>query len=290
MTLHAAPGPAALPQRVGDPFAEDALGAATTQLGRFLAVLALIDRSVLARAILLEGNAAALTIDVARRRLALLPRHQHGYATDRQLAVTAPKLGRLLGKRVPAAQAAGERLAKERGVLLECAARTLWNLAADGRIRSSVAVASHADMAAGIWFAPLELYRAAAHQFAPHADSRTSDYFRAMRTRALGAWRATHDGWALDWAGSEADPRDQLRTVAGIASTARACSEWLDRAAGGRDPVIGFLSEAGHETIRCITADAGQIAHVALQPSAWAGALQTWDMICATPARKPGSA
>jgi len=65
--------------------------------------------------------------------------------------------------------------------------------------------------------------------------------------------------------------------------SARDSGAWLSRAGMDPDPSLSFLSGAGHRTIRCIAADDSHIAHLALQPSAWSGALQTWDAICANP-------
>ncbi len=270
----------ALPQQ--DPFAAHALSRANTQMARFVALLALIDRSVLPRTLTVETESSIFTLDVVGRNLALMPRRQNAYATDQQLAAEAPKIYRLLGKRAQGVQRATERLQPARVALLRCAGRLLWALAGTGRARASVSVVRREDIAAGLPFSALELYRAAAVQAAARAAGPASAFAEAMKPRALSAWRATRSGWVLDWPDA-GESRNALQLIARTSETALDGSTWLARAGMANAPSLSFLSGTGHHTIRCIAADENHIVHMTLQPAAWAGALQSWDAICAGP-------
>jgi len=270
-----------------DPFAAGALTHADKQMARFVALLALIDRSVLPRTVTVETESSIFSLDVAGRSLALLPRRQNAYAADQQLAAEAPKTYRLLGKRAQGVQRATERLQPAREALLRCAGRLLWALAGTGRARASVSVVRREDIAAGVPFSALELYHAAAAQAADGAAGPASAFAGAMRPRALSAWRATRSGWVLDWPHA-GDSRTALQLIARISQAALNGSAWLTRAGMAHAPSLSFLSGTGHQTIRCIAADENHLAHMTLHPAAWAGALQIWDAICAGPV--PGGA
>lgn len=263
-----------------DPFASEALSRADTQMARFIALLALIDRTVLPRTITVETESAILALDVADRGLALLPRRENVYAADQQLAAEAPKIYPLLGKRAQAVQKVSQRLAPARESLLRCAARSLWAFAGTGRARASVSVVQREDIAASVPFSALELYRAAAGQAAVGATGAASVYAEAMRPRALSAWRATRSGWVLDWPDA-GDSKNALQLIARISQAAIDGSAWLARAGMANAPSLSFLSGAGHQTIRCLAADETHVAHLTLQPTAWAGALHSWEAVCA---------
>lgn len=266
-----------------DPFAADALLHAGTQTGRFLALLALIERTVMPRTLTIETDTAMVSLDVADRKLALLPRRHNAYAVDPQLADEAPKMHRLLRKRAQAVRKSSHRLAPAREPLLRCAGRLLWALADTGQAQSSISVVTRDEIAAGMSFSALELYRSAASQHAAVSAGAASSYFEAMKPRALSAWRATRGGWVLDWPPS-GDTRAALRSISRICAAAEGSSGWLARAGVEDQSSLSFLSGTGHRTIRCIAADDQHVAHLVLQPSAWSGALQTWDAICAGPA------
>lgn len=267
-----------------DPFAPEALLLAGTRMSRFLALLALIDRTVLPRVLTIETESAIFSLDVADRKLALLPRRQNAYAVDQQLAADAPKIHRLLGKRIQAVQKSSDRLASAREALLRCAGRLLWGLAGTARARVGIGVVERDEIATSMPFSALELYRTAADQAAGPAAGAASAYGEAMKPRALSAWRATRTGWVLDWPAAS-DSKADLRLIARISAAARDSSAWLERAGMGRAPSLSFLSGAGHRTIRCLAADETHIVQLSLQPSAWSGALQGWDAVCAHLAR-----
>jgi len=267
-----------------DPFAAEALARADARMSRFLALLALIDRTVLPRTLTIETESAIFSLDVADRKLALLPRRHNVYATDQQLAADAPKIDRLLGKRTQAVHKASERLLPAREALLRCAGRLLWGLAGTGRARVSTGVAQRDEIASGMPFTALELYRASADQAAGSAAGAASAYGAALKPRALSAWQATRTGWVLDWPDA-GDSKAALRLIARISASARETSAWLECAGMGRAPSLSFLSGAGHRAIRCLAADETHIVQLSLQPAAWAGALQGWDAVCAHLAR-----
>lgn len=265
-----------------DPFAAHALASADNQMARFLALLALIDRTILPRCITVETGTAIFSLDVADRLLALLPRRQNVYAADQQLADDAPKAHRLLSKRAQAVQKASERLSPDRDAILRCAGRLLWGLAGTGRARAQISAVPREEITGRVSFKPLEIYRAAAFQASAGKSGDAARYFEAMRPRALSAWCATRTGWVLDYANT-GDPRDTLRELARISAAARDAGNWLTRTGMIGTPSLGFLSGPGHRTIRCIAADDSQIAHLTLPPTAWSGALQSWEAVCAGP-------
>ena len=273
--------PAPSPERY-DPFAADALASADTQMARFLALLALIDRTVLPRCITIETGTAIFSLDIADRLLALLPRRQNIYAVDQQLADNAPKAHRLLSKRAQAVQKASDRLSPHRDAILRCAGRLLWGLAGTGRAHARISAVPREEIARHISFTALEIYRAAAFQASGGKAGAATRYFEAMSPRALSAWRATRTGWALDYANT-GDTQDTLRALARISAAARDASTWLMRTGVIGTPSLGFLSGPGHRTIRCVAADDSHIVHLTLPTTAWSGALQSWDAVSAGP-------
>ncbi|MFP3920334.1 MAG: hypothetical protein ACLFPA_07530 [Dichotomicrobium sp.] len=268
--------------RQGDPFAPEAFTDAETPLERFLALLALVDRTVLPRAINVESAAMSFSLDTGKQRLSLLPRHQTSYATDQILSAEAPRVYRTLNKKAQSARKAMDSMMPARDAILRCAARALWEFAGTGPAQHRIHVASEDDVG-GIGFSALELYAATREQVAPAGEGPVSAFYALMKPRALAAWHAARSGWVHDWS-QGGDSRQSLRALADIFQTARGFGAWIDATGTGDGASLTFLSGTGHKVIRCVVADDTDIAHLALSPTAWAGALRNWDAIRADPA------
>lgn len=263
--------------RDDDPFGPDALAAAAMPLDRFLALLALIDRTVLPRVVSVESATAAFSLDIVGQRLRLLPRHQNSYVTDKALSAEAPKAYRLLNKRVSAARKATDKIAPARQAALKCAARTLWSFAGTGPAALTFTAAAQSEID-GLGFSALELYAAARDQAAPPGAGPVATFYRHMQPRAQDCWHAARSGWVYGWPETR-DSQRAIRALSDIARTARAYSAWLDNSPASQGPSLSFLSGSGHKVIRCVAADDEAIAHVSISPTAWGGTLQAWDMI-----------
>lgn len=268
--------------RPGDPFAPDAFTAAETPLERFMALLALVDRTVLPRAINVESAVMSFSLDTGQQRLSLLPRHQTSYATDQLLSAEAPRVYRTLNRKAQSARKAMDRMMPARDAIRRCAARALWEFACTGPARHRVHIASEDDVG-GIGFSALELYAATREQVAPAGDGPVSAFYSFMKPRAKAGWHAARSGWVHDWPQDD-DGRQSLRALADIFHTAGGFGAWVDATGTGDGASLTFLSGPGHKVIRCVVADDTDIAHLALSPTAWAGALQNWDAIRADPA------
>lgn len=262
-----------------DPYAPEALATAPTALDSFLALLAVIDRTVLPRIIAVESPAAQFQLDVASGGLVLLPRAHNAYASDDTLSVEAPKAARALNKRPQAARKAIDSLTPAREAILRCAARDLWAFAGTGSVQHRVSAADSVAVA-GLSFDVSELYAAARDQALPAAPGPVSAFYAEMKPRAQAGWHAARSGWVHD--ASDAGHGDQvLRSLADIARAARGYAAWMDRIESIKGASLGFLSGTGHKVITCAAVDSADIAVLNLSPTAWAGALQSWDMICA---------
>lgn len=262
-----------------DPYAPEALATAPTALDSFLALLAVIDRTVLPRVIAVESHAAQFQLDVAGSGLMLLPRAHNAYASDDTLSVEAPKAARALNKRPQAARKVIHSLTPAREAILRCAARYLWAFAGTGSIQHRVSPADGVGIA-GLNFDASELYAAARSQALPAAPGPVSTFYAEMKPRAQSGWHAARSGWVHD--ASDAGPGDQmLRSLADIARAARGYAAWMDRVKPIKGASLSFLSGTGHKVISCAAVDGADIAVLNLSPTAWAGALQSWDMICA---------
>lgn len=278
----AAPSPAHAPNAGParfDPYAPEALASAPTALDSFLALLAVIDRTVLPRTIAVESRAAQFQLDVAGGGLVLLPRAHNAYASDDTLSVEAPKAARVLNKRPQAARKASDSLTPARDAILRCAARDLWAFAGTGGIQHRVSPADSVAIA-GLSFDASELYAAARDQALPAVPGPVSVFYAEMKPRAQTGWHAARSGWVHD--ALDAVPGEQmLRALADIARAARAYTAWMDRVEPIKGASLSFLSGTGHKVITCAAVDGADIAVLNLSPTAWAGALQSWDMICA---------
>jgi len=260
-----------------DPFAPDALVVAATPLDSFIAILALIDRTVLPRVVTIEGTAAPVSLDIGRQALSLLPRQQNTYAIDQTLLLEAPQAYRSLNKRVPAARKAMDELRPARRAILRGAVRALWALAGAGGTRYQVSAATTVETG-GISFSALELYQAARDQFAPGGNGAAAAFYEIMMPRAQGGWHATRSGWVHDIP-ETGDARADLRKLVEIGHAARHYAGWIETMDALKGPSLSFLSGTGHKVIRCIAVDDSNIALVNLSPTAWSGALQSWDTI-----------
>jgi len=262
-----------------DPYAPEALATAPTALDSFLALLAVIDRTVLPRIIAVESPAAQFQLDIAGGGLILLPRAHNAYASDDTLSVEAPKAARALNKRPQAARKAIDTLTPARDAILRCAARDLWAFAGTGSIQHRVSPADGVGIA-GLNFDASELYAAARDQALPAVPGPVSAFYTEIKPRAQSGWHAARSGWVHE--ASNAMPGDQmLRSLADIARAARGYAAWMDRVEPIKGASLSFLSGTGHKVITCAAVDGADIAVLNLSPTAWAGALQSWDMICA---------
>jgi len=250
---------------------------------RLLALLKLVERTVLPRKAHLVGGGTEVTLDLATQRLQLGVQSGSHFVIDDTLAASAPEAHKLLRRRERSVSRHDETLRINRTALCACAARALLHLCANGGVRHRVEAAPLEEVWALASFSVIELYEAARDQATQLGRGPVRGFFDTVRPKIDEAWLLSQDGWVIE-APEDARGLDQY---AEMTRTARQLGEW--RGDSIALPHLAYATRSPHEWIWAVASDVHHIAVLRCQPLKWSATLSAWNDTAASADAAPGS-